>query len=291
MRLIISILFFPFFSFSQTTLRGTIFDKANSTKIPYATVGLMKENIGVNADENGDFILKLKSSKLNDTLIVSSVGFVTQKISIANILDTNINILLAEQITILDEFFVNPNYQWTTSTLNNFSDCGNQFVVSSGYLHQVAQHFLAPKENTRLTKVKICRAHGKPQKTIFRIRVYDIDTLTGGPGEDLCDKIVEVKSKNNVVNVNMEEYKVKIPHKDFFVAVEWLKISDNEQEIRHENKNIPIDYTMYSPSIGWEDLSESKLEAWQLHYNSIWRPLRFSFKSKNSLFISAIIKF
>ena len=292
MRLIISILFFPFFAVSQTTLRGTILDKANSNKIPYATVGLMKENIGVNADENGNFILKLRSSKLNDTLIVSSVGFVTQKISIANILDTSLNILLAEQITILDEFFVIPNHQWTTSTLNNFSDCGNEFVASSGYLHQVAQHFLAPKNNSRLTKVKICRGPGKPKKTIFRIRVYDIDTLTGGPGADLCDKIIEVKSRNNYVNVNLEEYKLKIPHKDFFVAVEWLKIPDNEQEVRNENNyNIPFDYKMYSPIIGLTALDETKLEAWQLNYSSIWRPLSYIFKGKRSLYISAIIKY
>jgi hypothetical protein len=292
MRIFISILLFPFFAVSQTTLRGNIFNKTSSDKIPYATVGLMKENIGINTDENGYFILKSKSSKLNDTLIVSSVGFVTQKISITNVLDTIINIQLAEQITTLDEIFVIPNYIWTTSTLNNFSDCGNEFVASSGYLQQVAQHLLAPKENSRLTEVKICRGPGKPKKTIFRIRIYDIDSLTGGPGADLCNQVIEVKSKNNSARVNLEDYKLRISHKDFFVAVEWLKIPENEQDIRHENNNnIPLDYKMYSPIIGWSDLNETKLEAWQLNYSSLWRPLTYSNKGKRSLFISAIIKY
>ena len=295
MKVIFSLLFLPIFAIGQTTFTGSIFNKNTNAVVPYATIGLMIENIGVNADENGDFILNSRRSKLNDTVIVSSIGFITQKIAVTNKLASNLNIQLVEQIPTLEEIIIIPNYKWTKTALNEFSDCGNHFITSSGYLQQLAQHFVSPKANAGLTKVKICRMTGSifdPLRTILRIRVYDIDTLTGGPGKDLCDKIIEIKSKNNSIDVDVEEYKIKFPHKDFFVALEWLKISYNEQKIAHKINGNDTMLIVYTPSIGLKDLNDSELEAWQLTYSQIWRPLSYSYQGqKKYIAISVIINY
>ncbi len=280
----------PAISFAQSTFTGTVIDKKNAAKLPFATVSLVKENIGVNSDENGYFVLKTHHLIADDTLVISSVGYVSKKIAVS-IADSNLNIRLDEQIATLDEVVIDPNYKWTTSTLNDFANCGDHFIATSGYMQQAAQQFHISKEYARLVKLRICRAPGRPGKSTFRIRVYDIDTLTGGPGIDLCDKVIEVKSGNATVKVNLESYNISIPHQDFFVAIEWLKIPGNEQEIKHENPNVPPDYKMYSPSIGWQDQTEPQPEGWFLNYNGTWKQLNYTFKNRKTLLIAATVKY
>ena len=294
MKVLFSLLFLPIISIGQSTFTGSVVNKNTNSVVPYATIGLVNENVGVSADENGYFILNSRRSKINDTVIVSSVGFITQRIAVTNNLDSNLRIQLVEKTPTLDEVFMIPNYKWTKTALNDFSDCGNHFITSSGYLQQLAQHFVSPKGNSRLTKVKICRLTGSifnPLRTMLRIRVYDIDTLTGGPGKDLCDKIIEIKSKNNSIDVDVEEYKITFPNKDFFVAVEWLKIPYNEQKMEHKINGKDTTHIVYTPSIGLKDLNDLELEAWQLNYSQIWRPLSYSYQRKKSITISVIINY
>lgn len=284
-------MFLPLFTIGQTTYTGIVINKKDSSRVPYATVGLIKENIGINADENGNFILSSGKPQPNDSLVISCVGFVTQKISIANITVSNTRIELEEQVTAMKDLLLVARTEWSTATLNDFTDCGNAFLGSSGYLQQVAQHFVSAAENSRLIKLSICRSPVKPGKALFRIRIYAMDTITGGPGEDLCDKIIEVKTRHEMVKVNLEEYKIRIPGKDFFVAVEWLKIPFNEQETKRPDGKMVFAQTLYAPTIGWEDVTGANLQAWQLNYSREWRPLTDYQMNKKRVLISATIRY
>jgi len=92
MRIILFFLFFPIVVFGQKTYKGVVIDKENFLKVPYATIGLCKENIGINADENGSFTLQSLKPEPNDTLIISSVGFLTERIPISGNSDSNLQI-------------------------------------------------------------------------------------------------------------------------------------------------------------------------------------------------------
>lgn len=253
----------------------------------------MKENIGTNANEDGKFTLLSQGIKENDTLIISCVGYSTQKLPIDKVNRIGLVIELTEQVTILNEVVVKNKTSWTTETLNDFSKCGNSFITSSGYQTQLAQHFEVKEENSILTEIKICRmAFGliDPEKTIFRIRIYDIDSITKSPSTDLCDQIIEVKTRNKIININLEKYKIRIPSKDFFVAVEWLKIPYNESKSRMKVNGKEVEHITYKPSIGWTDNLNSKMEAWSLDYKNVWRPM-FKMNNKTSVSISASVKY
>ncbi len=58
MKLVLLIFLFPLVCFGQTNYRGTVKDKKNNKAISFATIGLMKVNIGTTSDENGKFELK-----------------------------------------------------------------------------------------------------------------------------------------------------------------------------------------------------------------------------------------
>lgn len=293
MRNLIILLFFPFNLFGQNSFEGKVINAKSKEIVPFATIGLMKENIGTNANENGKFTLLSQGIKENDTLIISCVGYSTQKLPIDKINKIGLVIELKEQVTILNEVVVKNKTSWTTETLNDFSKCGNSFITSSGYQTQLAQHFEVKEENSILTEIKICRmaiALIDPEKTMFRIRIYDIDTMTKSPSTDLCDEIIEVKTRSKVININLEKYKIRIPSKDFFVAVEWLKIPYNESKSKMKVNGKEVEHITYRPSIGWTDNTNSKMEAWMLDYKNVWRPM-FKMNNKTSVSISATVKY
>ncbi|MBS1928333.1 MAG: carboxypeptidase-like regulatory domain-containing protein [Bacteroidetes bacterium] len=293
MKTIIYLLLLPLFASAQPTYKGMVISEKDHKPIPFATVGLVKENTGINADENGYFELNSTHPQPNDSLIISTIGYVTQKLSLNKLPDTGIQITLTEKAIALSPVFISTQKNWTKETLNDYRDCGNSFYTSSGYLRQLAQHFSSPQEGAILTRLRICRSTGplfKPARTIFRIRVYDMDSLTGGPGQDLSPAIIEVKSRNSSISLNLEDYKIQIPHRDYFIAIEWLKIPYNERESftatgPHKGINIT-----YEPAIGWKEGKHSIPELWEMTYQDKWHRVSNFLRNKTAL-ISAIIKY
>ena len=55
MKLFISLLISPVFCFGQISITGKVINKQTKESIAFATVGLVKENIGTNALEDGSF--------------------------------------------------------------------------------------------------------------------------------------------------------------------------------------------------------------------------------------------
>lgn len=67
------------------TIQGKILDSLTQKGIPYVNIGLPKLSIGTSANEEGAFILKIASEHLRDTLVFSSLGYQTFRISVKDI--------------------------------------------------------------------------------------------------------------------------------------------------------------------------------------------------------------
>lgn len=293
MKLICLFFVFPTLAFSQATIKGLIVNKRTGDKIPYATVGLAIENIGTNALEDGSFELILSTPKPNDTLLFSSAGFETFKLLIINEHLSNIRIELSPIEINLPEVVIKNKQATQSVTLNDFTNCGNHFAGSNGFQTQLGQHFRTSEVNSMLTEIKICRLAGvfNPEKTIFRIRIYDMDTSTMAPSIDLCKEIIETKTSSRLVRINLSKYKIYIPCKDFFVAIEWLKISINEHKSVIKQSGLEKAYTGYRPSIGWTDNYNACMEAWSLDNRGNWKPMSESFNKKTSVAIAATVEY
>jgi hypothetical protein len=260
MRLIILFLLLPIVSFSQVSYSGKIVDSKTKAAISYVTVGLQKENIGINADESGRFKLSSVKAFTNDTLIFSCVGYETIKIAIDNWkADSTIELKAKEKL--LKEVVVKN--KWTIAVLGNYSKCADYGLLSTGFQTQVAKHFISPVEKAILKEINICMNTiiFETGKAIFRFRVYNMDERTKAPYEDLCNEIIEVRVRGKNVKVNVEQYLIEVP-KDFFIAVEWLKLPYNEEKVTTDKTPV------YRPSIGMV-LDEGN-ETWMLFFNHHW---------------------
>ncbi|MFM8457153.1 MAG: carboxypeptidase-like regulatory domain-containing protein, partial [Ignavibacteria bacterium] len=72
--------FSPAFA-QQDTLRGIVLSSIDSARIPGATIMWKNSNIGVRADQQGQFII-IRTNPSYSELIVSSIGFAKDTVSI-----------------------------------------------------------------------------------------------------------------------------------------------------------------------------------------------------------------
>jgi hypothetical protein len=293
MRSLFLALILPLASFGQTsTIRGTIVNKSNGERIPFATIGLQEENIGINADDNGQFVLA--SMFPVDTLIISCFGFTTLKLPSFGLNTDRVSIELSPAAPPLKETVARDHHKWAYNTLNEFSNCGEFFVNYCSYMTQLAQHFTTPADNAMLSSVDICRlSQGilSKEKTKFRIRVYDIDPITKGPAKDLCEEVVEVSTKNRLVHIDLEPYRISIPNHEFFVAVEWLKIPYNEEQgeevLPNGKKRKSVNY---KPTISYTRNTSDTQGTWMLDNKNVWSPLSAKAFATNAS-IAATVKY
>jgi len=60
---------------NTTSLRGTVVDGKSREPVPYASVYIKGKSVGTATNEEGKFVFHVNSGFLNDTLIVSVIGY------------------------------------------------------------------------------------------------------------------------------------------------------------------------------------------------------------------------
>jgi len=93
-------------------VKGHIFDNENKTAIPYATIGIMEENIGTISNMDGYFMLKIPASYSGSSLVVSHMGYMSQGIPIQLLNEQQVDIFLERRIISIQEViirYIDPN--------------------------------------------------------------------------------------------------------------------------------------------------------------------------------------
>ncbi|MFH0892844.1 MAG: carboxypeptidase-like regulatory domain-containing protein, partial [Bacteroidota bacterium] len=75
--------------FSQTTikLKGQIIDENTKNPISYACIGIINKQIGTSTNSEGNFIFNVSNKCLNDSIIITALGYYTYKIAIKDFSD------------------------------------------------------------------------------------------------------------------------------------------------------------------------------------------------------------
>ena len=94
--------------------------------------------------------------------------------------------------------------------------------------------------------------------------------------------------------IDLEKYDIILPEKDFFVAIEWIKIPYNESKMKIKYNGKKIIQTQYSPSIFFKERNDNSsdfinpLDIWQLTYQGKW--IKF-FPKDGILLLSVKVKY
>lgn len=239
--------------------------------MPYATIGFIKANTGTTADENGLYRVTLEAGSSNDTLVISSVGFERLLVPVTGISRTNSIIELKERAHALKEVTVSGNDQSKYAVLNDFPDSVRVPAgqIASIWWPQMAQLFRAPVPNTRLSSIRILTddSDDPPKKSVFRLRVYSVDSTSGAPSIDLYTKPIDIDLHHKRISeVDLERYHIVIPDTAFFVAVEWIKSKKTRVKFNS-------DHDSFGPAVGLRWTSDSTMVAWMSNYRGEWNQI------------------
>lgn len=86
----------------------TVVSKSTGEPIVYASVGIVNRNLGTVTDSLGNFSLTVPVENLNDSLRISSIGYVTKTFAVKDFADMPDTIKLDDNIITLQEVVVKP---------------------------------------------------------------------------------------------------------------------------------------------------------------------------------------
>jgi hypothetical protein len=285
-----------------------IIDSVSSKPVPSVAVTLIRAKLSITTEKDGIFMVPGNLALLRDTVMLYAQNYKPRKILLRS-LNGRDTLRLIKYDAELKE--VSAKYN-TDTLLNDYRKkdvvhyAGVNTSIAKFEFLQIAQQFYTAKPGIALKSIKLNRlSFGLDVSdntwtglvhldvTKFRIRIYDIDPITHGPGRDLCSKIIEErKSVGSQVSINFKKYNIIIPNTTFFVAVEWMR------DFYNAGYSIAVDLEgkttreiNYRPAIGISPVTGNALNIWALNLNREWKPFTYFMPFGTDLAMSAVIAY
>jgi len=90
----------------NVVIRGHIYDNENKAAIPYATIGIVEENIGTVTNKDGFFLLKIPDSLMGTSLVVSHLGYMSQRFPVLLLNKQQVDFFLDRRIISIQEVII-----------------------------------------------------------------------------------------------------------------------------------------------------------------------------------------
>ncbi|HPS73042.1 MAG TPA: carboxypeptidase-like regulatory domain-containing protein [Bacteroidales bacterium] len=117
----------------DVVIRGHIRDKDGKTAIPFATVGIVEENIGTVTNSDGYFVLRVPASLAGTSLVVSHLGYISQRIPVGLLDEQQVDLCLERRVISIQEVII--RYLDPVSILANAMDRRKEnFATDPAYL-------------------------------------------------------------------------------------------------------------------------------------------------------------
>jgi len=230
----IIILFNSLHSFAQQTISGKILNSTTQQAIPYANIGLRKYNVGTISNPDGSFSLYIPANLLSDTLVISSIGFGAKIIPVNYLVQRkNTVIYLNEKIVALSPVIVSTKKEKPkTFELGNAGFNGGVLEADTLYAGRSVSLLIDNKEaNIKkgfvfpafIEKARLRIFRNNLGSFKFRVRLNEVDDVTGYPGQDILTKsiVVESSMRKGWLEFDLSNLNVEID-KPFFLTFEQL---------------------------------------------------------------------
>lgn len=203
------------------------------------------------------------------------------------------------------------NCQVKSIILNRYSDknlfyhVGTHTPLSRFDYQQIAQKFKISLTGLVLDKITLNRFISKVNdtrikdfdRTTFKINIHNRDPFTSGPGKLLnTEEIVIADAHSQQITVNLKSRKIKLPDTVFFVAIVFLKSSENERLVKgYPDGSIPFlppvqefkFWPVYQPFINMAAEKGPVLNVWAMDSSGKWSLYNYFSPDLTDLAISA----
>lgn len=269
-----------------------VVDDSTKQAIPFVSVTIVRAQLSITTEKDGIFSIPGNLAEMRDTVIFMAPFYETTRFLLKEL--SSMNLVGLKRIAPIAK---SASEKFKNDTLLNDFDKNNISYFAGLHVEkpesrflQLAQLFEAPKAGSVLNHIYVRRLvfylssgdfidsgyyYSQLEYTRFRLRFYDIDATTGGPGKEICNQLIEVNSSDqSLLSTDLRKYNITIPHKKFFVAIEWLRDYYNYGKVSSYSfdEQKTKDYDYYKPSIGISPKTGKKINIWKLDFAQHWKP-------------------
>ena len=226
---------FAILSFHAQTISGTVISKDDNHPIPYAKIGIVNSNYGIQADENGKFQIKLDDISKDKELIVAVAGYKQFRSSVENFVKTNPhNIYLYEKVTNIQEVVMTPkNYKDKNLGVNSKSKSimfTPNMEKGNSVVEETAVEFSSNKK-LKITKINMNFSRFE-STTPIKVRYTIYDEKDGKPNNLILSKdIIATINKDDLddftYSLDVTNEKIWLEGK-FFVGIQFIGQSNGK---------------------------------------------------------------
>ncbi|WP_026463940.1 carboxypeptidase-like regulatory domain-containing protein [Adhaeribacter aquaticus] len=251
--IILTVAFTPNFLYGQTVISGEILNKNTREPVSYANLGIRNSNVGTISNENGSFSIAIPSGLTNDTLVFSAIGYERKQFPVGNFRSEKaFTIYLEEKINLLSTVIITPGKEKKkVFELGNKAILGGNLETDTTYAGRAISLLIENKGinfqgllfPAYLEKARLYILRNNLKSFKFRVRVNEVDGLTGQPGNDLLQKSIVVQSsiKKGWLEFDLSELNLQVT-KPFFITFEQIidlqdrvGIADGYREYMHKH--------------------------------------------------------
>jgi hypothetical protein len=213
---------FPTQAFSQMMVKGKVTEE-DTDPIPYASVKLMHHTSGIVTDTAGNFKLTVPSSKQNDTIIISSVGYESLKIPVRSAIKKQAFILktsAAKMDAVIIKSFGKESIAGAQSEIVGYFRSWNTGKTGG----EIGRSIYVGHKEYLVSKVRF-KIYSNCDTCVIRLHIREFKN--GQPGADLLlENIEQTILKANVADkayeFDLSKYNIQLSKENIFVSFEVM---------------------------------------------------------------------
>ena len=228
---------------SQILIIGKVLGAKDKSPIAYTNIGILNTEVGTISELDGSFSITVPTRYSKSKLLLASLGYKRVNLLIDSIKTKGEIIVYFEEIaTELKQVTVKGKKSFKRFILgNNKSEGGSIYsdTIMAGsamaLLIENANHYTGLKYPANVEQAKLRIKMNTFKEFKLRIRLYDVDALTGMPGKDLLNESIIKTSdiKNGWLTFDLVEHNIVV-NGPFYLTFEWILDKKDRRFLHHQ---------------------------------------------------------
>ena len=204
---------------SFTEFKGSVIDSKSKAPLAFATLNLNETNISTVTNSNGEFLLKVPNTLVDQKITISFLGYQTKIVPLSNLNGEDIQILLEESVMELSEVRINAPKDARALVKSALNKKGEHYIneetVMTAFYREtikkrrrdaslseaIVEIYKEPYNSTKTDKIKLIKA--RKSTDYNRLDTLAV-RLQGGPFSALYADMIKypqfIFSENNLSN-------------------------------------------------------------------------------------------
>ncbi len=201
-------------------------DARTKNPIPYVNIGIAGKNIGTVSDEQGNFVLEIKSKAEEEAVTISAIGYETVIVS-TDELSRDGTLALKPISYSMDEVEIKATKFDGPEQIFGVKNKARGLSISfeSTLLGTEIGTPIPIDQPTYIKSANFVLNHAKGDSILFRINIYAFED--GNIGENLLKENIYIREKQRkgVISIDLTPYSLVLDQ-DVLLSLEWLRNFD-----------------------------------------------------------------